>query len=80
MPLLGPFRSKIGREAANAWLRNPKGETRPAAGQDTEAEPVVCLVSMWEKRRSKEAHSGLAIALQGARPKQALKRIPRQTS
>ena len=29
-------------------MRSPQGATRPAAGQDREAEPAVCLVSKWE--------------------------------
>src|SRR5208282_3626325 len=59
---LWPFRSRIRRDSANAWVGRPQGATRLAAGQDREAEPAVCLVSKWE-RRSKEAYSVLAIAL-----------------
>ncbi len=47
-------------------VRSPQGATRPAAGQDREAEPVVCLVSRWEERRSKEVYSVLAIGLLAA--------------
>ena len=38
-----------------------------AAGQDKAADSAVCLVSKLEERRSKQACSGIAIALQAAR-------------
>ena len=39
---------------------------RPAAGQDREGDPAVCLVLRWEARWSKQACSGIAIALRAA--------------
>jgi hypothetical protein len=87
-----PFRSRLPRESANAWVRSPQGARCPAEGQDREAAPAVCLVSRWEQRRSKEAYSVLAIGLRAAewgyqvRPwpeswlKQVLRRLLRQPS
>jgi hypothetical protein len=59
-------------------MRTLQAVMRPGAGQDTAVKPAVRLVSKWEKRRSKEACSALAIGLRAAWPKQVLSRLLRQ--